>query len=58
MHSNTILNTNRQYRPIRPIRVNANNQGLNNVLDAFGLETKKILPRGKKDGTFEEKVDY
>jgi len=42
----------------RPIRVNAYNQGLNNVLDAFGLETKKILPRGKKDGTFEEKVDY
>ena len=42
----------------RPIRVNANNQELNNVLDAFGFETKKILPRGKKDGTFEEKVDY
>ena len=42
----------------RPIRVNANNQGLNEILDAFGLETKKILPRGKKDGTFEEKVDY
>ena len=42
----------------RPIRVNAGNQGLNNILDAFGLETKKVLPRGKKDGTFEEKVDY
>ena len=42
----------------RPIRVNANNQELNNILDSFGLETKKILPRGKKDGTFEEKVDY
>ena len=42
----------------RPIRVNAYNQGLNNVLDAFGLEKKKVLPRGKKDGTFEEKVDY
>jgi len=41
-----------------PIRINAYNQGLNNVLDTFGLETKKILPRGKKDGTFEEKVDY
>ena len=41
-----------------PIRVNANNQGLNNVIDAFGLEKKKVLPRGKKDGTFEEKVDY
>ena len=54
----TNLNTNRNYRPNRPIRVNANNQGLNNVLDAFGLETKKVLPRGKKDGTFEEKVDY
>ena len=42
----------------RPIRVNANNQELNNILDSFGLETKKVLPRGKKDGTFEEKVDY
>ena len=42
----------------RPIRVNANNAGLNNVLDAFGFEKKKVLPRGKKDGTFEEKVDY
>ena len=41
-----------------PIRVNGNNQGLNNVIDAFGLEKKKVLPRGKKDGTFEEKVDY
>ena len=41
-----------------PIRVNVNNQGLNNVLGAFGVETKKVLPRGKKDGTFEEKVDY
>ena len=41
-----------------PIRVNAYNQGLNNVLGAFGVEAKKILPRGKKDGTFEEKVDY
>ena len=40
------------------IRLNNNNQGLNNVLDAFGFEKKKILPRGKKDGTFEEKVDY
>ena len=42
----------------RPIRVNANNQELNNILQAIGLETKKVLPRGKKDGTFEEKVDY
>ena len=42
----------------RPIRVNQNNQGLNNILDSFGFETKKVLPRGKKDGTFEEKVDY
>ena len=42
----------------RPIRINANNQGLNNILDSFGFETKKVLPRGKKDGTFEEKVDY
>ena len=41
-----------------PIRVNANNQELNNILEAIGLETKKVLPRGKKDGTFEEKVDY
>ena len=42
----------------RFIRVNSNNQELNNILNAIGLETKKILPRGKKDGTFEEKVDY
>ncbi len=42
----------------RPIRVNPSNSGLNNVLDAFGFEKKKVLPRGKKDGTFEEKVDY
>ena len=41
-----------------PIRVNANNQELNQILEAIGLETKKVLPRGKKDGTFEEKVDY
>ena len=56
---NTISNSNSNL-PIfnRPIRVNANNPELNNVLGAFGLETKKILPRGKKDGTFEEKVDY
>ena len=40
------------------IRVNPNNQELNNILEAIGLETKKVLPRGKKDGTFEEKVDY
>jgi len=40
------------------IRVNQNNQELNNILNAIGLETKKVLPRGKKDGTFEEKVDY
>ena len=43
---------------VEPIRVNANNLQLNNILDNFGFETKKILPRGKKDGTFEEKVDY
>ena len=40
------------------IRVNQNNQELNNILNAIGLETKKVLPRGKKDGSFEEKVDY
>ena len=40
------------------IRVNQNNQELNNIINAIGLETKKVLPRGKKDGTFEEKVDY
>jgi E3 ubiquitin-protein ligase HUWE1 len=40
------------------IRVHQNNQELNNILNAIGLETKKVLPRGKKDGTFEEKVDY
>ena len=52
-------NSNRNLPSLnRPIRVNAYNQGLNNVLDAFGFEKKKILPRGKKDGTFEEKVDY
>ena len=42
----------------RVIRINPNNQELNNILNAIGLETKKVLPRGKKDGTFEEKVDY
>ena len=42
----------------RFIRVNQNNPELNNILNAIGLETKKVLPRGKKDGTFEEKVDY
>ena len=66
-------NTNIQYRPQstrninRPqntntnqnvIRVNPNNQELNNILEAIGLETKKVLPRGKSNGTFEEKVDY
>ena len=54
-HSN--YNSNIPF-PQRPIRINANNQGLNNILDSFGFETKKVLPRGKKDGTFEEKVDY
>ena len=64
-HSSTIniqnyyTNSNSNLPSINgPIRVNPYNQGLNNVLDAFGLETKKVLPRGKKDGTFEEKVDY
>ena len=66
-------NSNIQYRPQstrninRPqntntnqnvIRVNANNQELNNIIEAIGLETKKVLPRGKSNGTFEEKVDY
>ena len=50
---------NQQSQPNIPrIRVNANNQDLNNIINAIGLETKKVLPRGKKDGTFEEKVDY
>ena len=40
------------------IRLYQNNQQLDNILNAIGLETKKVLPRGKKDGTFEEKVDY
>ena len=31
---------------------------LTNSLNEFINETKKELPRGKKDGTFEEKVDY
>ena len=35
------------------IRVNQNNQELNNIINAIGLETKKVLPRGKKDGTFD-----
>ena len=51
-------NTNISSTRNLPIRVNAYNQGLNNVIGAFGLEAKKVLPRGKKDGTFEEKVDY
>jgi len=66
-------NSNIQYRPQstrninRPqnantnqnvIRVNENNQELNNIIEAIGLETKKVLPRGKSNGTFEEKVDY
>ena len=55
-YNNYITNNNSSHN--RPIRVNANNQGLNNVIDAFGFEKKKVLPRGKKDGTFEEKVDY
>ena len=32
--------------------------GLSNSLNEFINETKKELPRGNKDGTFEEKVDY
>ena len=70
---NNNYNTNIPYRPQstrninRPqntntnqnvIRVNPNNQELNNILEAIGLETKKVLPRGKSNGTFEEKVDY
>ena len=31
---------------------------LTNSLNEFINDTKKELPRGKKDGTFEEKVDY
>ena len=59
INNNIHLSNNNLPNPsYRPIRINANNQDLNNVLDAFGLETKKVLPRGKKDGTFEEKVDY
>ena len=59
-YSNTLYNNYNSNIPNvpRPIRVNINNQGLNNVIDAFGFEKKKVLPRGKKDGTFEEKVDY
>ena len=56
--TNNNYNTNISSTRNLPIRVNAYNQGLNNVLGAFGVETKKVLPRGKKDGTFEEKVDY
>ncbi len=48
-----ITNTNQNV-----IRVNPNNQELNNILEAIGLETKKVLPRGNRNGTFEEKVDY
>ena len=43
-----------------------NNNNRNNILqnqpniniESFIKQTKKELPRGKKDGTFEEKVDY
>jgi len=31
-----------------PIRVNANNQELNNILEAIGLETKKYYQEEKK----------
>ena len=56
-YSSSMYNSNIPFSQ-RPIRINSNNYGLNNILDSFGFETKKILPRGKKDGTFEEKVDY
>jgi len=59
IYSYNNYNSNRDLPSVnRPIKVNSYNQGLNNVLDAFGFEKKKVLPRGKKDGTFEEKVDY
>ena len=57
-NNNSNINPQSTLNVPRYIRVNSNNQELNNILNAIGLETKKVLPRGKKDGSFEEKVDY
>ena len=48
-----IKNINRNPPPILNIQ---NQPNIN--LDTFIKQTKKELPRGKKDGNFEEKVDY
>ena len=67
INSNTNKNTN-NYLNTSPNTISG--QGLNknprmigsllitDSLNAFLNDTKKELPRGKKDGTFEEKVDY
>ena len=57
-NNNNLQNQQSTQNVPRFIRVNPNNQELNNIINAIGLEAKKVLPRGKKDGTFEEKVDY
>ena len=57
-NNNSNINPQSTLNVPRYIRINSNNQELNNILNAIGLETKKVLPRGKKDGSFEEKVDY
>ena len=44
-------NNNQNINPLPPLN-------LTNSLNSFLNEGKKELPRGKKDGTFEEKVDY
>ena len=49
MNSNQNLNRNSQM---------VGSLVLTNSLNEFINDTKKELPRGKKDGTFEEKVDY
>ena len=48
---------NRPNNPPQNININIQNQPNINI-DTFIKQTKKELPRGKKDGTFEEKVDY
>ena len=47
---NRIQNINNNPQPLSLTLTNSENE--------FIKESKKELPRGKKDGTFEEKVDY
>ena len=54
-------NSNTNYNPIPPPNRNrpiVDSFPITNSINAFINEGKKELPRGKKDGTFEEKVDY